>query len=122
MAGIKHIEFWVSDLKKSLPFYGELFSLIGWKKYNPNGFRCDITKIYFKEKEVSFVENIGPRHICFEADSEEVVEAVAGFLKKEDVLVIRGPVEYVYKGNTACTIDFKDLDGYVIEVSTRSHK
>ena len=50
------------------------------------------------------------------------IKDVETFLKKEDVLVIRGPVEYVYKGNTACTIDFKDLDGYVIEVSTRSHK
>ena len=122
MAGIKHIEFWVSNLKKSVSFYKKLFDIIGWEQYDPNGFRCGMTKIYFVEKNTSFKENIGPRHICFEADSKGTVEKAAEFLKTNGTSVIRGPLEYTYKGNTAYTVDFKDPDGYIIEVATRSHK
>ncbi|MBP6866451.1 MAG: VOC family protein [Candidatus Pacebacteria bacterium] len=120
MAGIKHIEFWVSNLKKSLSFYEELFELIGWERYHENGFHYSTTKIYFLEKKVLFNENIGPRHICFEADSKEVLEKVSKFLIDQNADIIRGPIEYTYKGNSALTIDFKDPDGYVIEVATRS--
>jgi len=120
MAGIKHLEFWVSDLKRSVSFYKELLSLIGWEQYDENGFRCGVTKIYFKEKKVSFNENIGPRHICFEADSKELVDKIHDFLKKNNSSIIRGPIEYTYKGNLAYTVDFRDPDGYVIEVATRS--
>jgi catechol 2,3-dioxygenase-like lactoylglutathione lyase family enzyme len=81
-----------------------------------------MTKIYFVEKKVSFLENIGPRHICFEANSKDLVEKVAQFLKKKNADIIRGPVEYTYKSNTAYTVDFRDPDGYIIEVATRSQK
>lgn len=121
MAGIKHIEFWVSNLERSVPFYKELFDIIGWEQYDPNGFRCDMTKVYFVEKNVAFEQNIGPRHICFEADSKEIVEKVSDFLKQRGVPIIRGPIEYTYKGNIAYTIDFKDTDGYILEVAIRSH-
>ncbi len=121
MPGIKHIEFWVSDLKRSISFYRELFSIIGWEQYNQNGFRCGMTKIYFMEKNLSFKENVGPRHICFEADSKDTVEKVNDFLKRNDTPIIRGSIEYEYKGNVAYTVDFKDPDGYIIEVATRSH-
>src|SRR3989344_5558253 len=99
MASIKHIEFWVSNLKRSIIFYKEFFNLIGWVQYELNGFRCGITKVYFVEKDISFKENISPRHICFEADSKETVEKVSDFLKKNSISIIRGPVEYLYKGN-----------------------
>jgi len=121
MSGIKHIEFWVSDLKGSISFYKKLLEMIGWKQYNQNGFRCGMTKIYFVKKNLSLKENIGPRHICFEADSKETVEKVHDFLKRNDTFIIRGPMEYEYKGNIAYTVDFKDPDGYVVEVATRSH-
>jgi|SRR3989339_2211551 len=122
MPGIKHVEFWVSNLQKSLSFYEELFGLIGWEKYDANGFRCGMTKIYFIEKKVPFDESIGPRHICFEADSKEIVEKVSRFLIDQNASIIRGPIEYEYKGNIALTVDFKDPDGYIIEVATRSSK
>lgn len=121
MSGIKHIEFWVSDLKRSISFYKEFFSLIGWDQYDTNGFRCGMTKIYFREKKVPLTENIGPRHICFEADTNGVVEKVFNFVKEAKVHIIRGPLEYAYKENISYTVDFRDPDGYIIEVATRSH-
>ena len=122
MTGIKHLEFWVSDLEQSISFYKKLFGLIGWDQYDTNGFQCGMTQIYFLEKSVAAKENIGPRHICFEADSKEVVEKVFDFLKEAKADIIRGPLEYTYKGNIAYTVDFRGPDGYVIEVATRSSK
>lgn len=121
MAGIKHIEFWVSDLERSVIFYKKLFDIIGWEQNDQNGFRCGNTKLYLVEKLVSFQENIGPRHICFEADKKDFVDQVATFLKNNNTSIIRGPLEYTYKGSAAYTVDFKDPDGYIIEVATRSH-
>ncbi len=122
MGGIKHIEFWVLDLERSVSFYKKLFSLIGWEQYDRNGFQCGTTKIYFLEKKVSFTENIGPRHICFEADSKDAVDKIFDFLKEIKANIIRGPLEYTYKEEVAYTVDFRDPDGYIIEVATRSHK
>ncbi|MHB9010621.1 MAG: VOC family protein [Ignavibacteriaceae bacterium] len=121
MPGIKHIEFWVSDLERSISFYKKLFDIIGWEQYDPNGFRCGMTKIYFVENDVLVKKCVGPRHICFEADTTGVVEKVADFLKENSAPIIRGPITYVYKRNTAYTVDFRDPDGYIIEVAIRSH-
>ncbi len=118
--GIKHIEFWVSDLKRSLEFYSQLFSLIGWKQFDETSFSDGGAKIYFIEQSVVFNKNVGPRHICFLADSKEVVDSVGEFLKSMKAQIIRGPVESSYKNRSSYTVDFKDPDGYILEVATKS--
>lgn len=116
-AGIKHIEFWVSDLKRSLDFYGQLFPLIGWQKFDESSFTGGGAKIYFVEKNVTFVQNVGPRHICFFAESRIAVDQVGDFLKKAGAPIIRGPLESSYHGRTSYTVDFRDPDGYILEVA-----
>jgi catechol 2,3-dioxygenase-like lactoylglutathione lyase family enzyme len=118
--GIKHIEFWVSNLKKLIDFYSQLFPLIGWKQVDANSFAYGETKIYFIEQAVDFSKNIGPRHICFLAKSREVVNKVGEFLKNINAFIIRGPLESKYKNRSSYTVDFKDPDGYIIEVATKS--
>lgn len=118
--GIKHIEFWVSDLQKSLGFYSRLFPLIGWEKFDESSFSSENTKIYFIQKDVRFNENIGPRHICFLAHSKEIVDDVGKFLKDVNAFIIRGPLESKYIDRSSYTVDFKDPDGYILEVATKS--
>ncbi len=118
--GIKHIEFWASDLKRSLEFYSQLFPLIGWKQFDDTSFSGGDTKIYFIEQAVTSNKNVGPRHICFLADSKEVVDSVGEFLKGINTQIIRGPVESSYKNRSSYTVDFKDPDGYILEVATKS--
>lgn len=74
-------------------------------------------EIYFEEKKNLNRENtLGVRHICFQANSRQMVEAVAAYLKKVNARIIRGPQEMNYtKGYY--TIDFYDPDGYVLEVA-----
>ncbi len=117
---IKHIEFWVFDLKRSMRFYKGIFKLIHWDHVEKNAFSNGQTKIYFIEQKVEPQRTVGPRHICFLADSCETVDEIARFLIKNKSDIIRGPLEYQYRNRISYTIDFRDPDGYVIEVATKS--
>ncbi len=119
-AAIKHIEFWVSDLKKSISFYKSVFDVVGWNKVGKNAFSNGATKIYFIEQTVKSQKTLGPRHICFLASSRKVVDKVSDFLIRNKSEVIRGPLAMQYKGKKSYTVDFKDPDGYIIEVATKS--
>lgn len=119
-AAIKHIEFWVSSLERSIKFYEGIFGLIGWNKIESNAFSNGETKIYFIEQNVKSGKTIGPRHMCFLAASQKTVDEVAKLLLETHSDVIRGPVESQYKDRSSYTVDFRDPDGYVIEVATKS--
>lgn len=94
--------------------------MIGWKALDNTSFYTGDTKVYFVEKDASFSNNIGPRHICFLADSREMVDKVGSFLQTAGVNIIRGPLESIYKGRVSYTVDFRDPDGYILEVATAS--
>lgn len=119
-AAIKHIEFWTSELKRSMKFYNGILSMIGWKEIENNTFSDGQTKIYFIEQDVESLKTIGPRHICFLASSRKEVDDVGQFLTKNNHNIIRGPLESQYKNRSSYTVDFRDPDGYVIEVATES--
>ena len=120
-AGINHIEFWVSNLERSQAFYAPLFKAVGWQQKSDTEFSSGWTTIYFYEKPVKRVDSAGPRHICFQAVSRAVVEDVAKLLKKQAATIIRGPVEMPEYSEDYYTVDFRDPDGYVIEVAHTPH-
>lgn len=115
--GINHIEYWVSDLSESMKFYEDLFSIIGWRKIGGNGFSTGTTEIYFKQMEVTQNSTYGPRHICFQAVSKEIVDDVYANLTKMNARIIRGPIEMNHYSDGYYTVDFYDPDGYVLEVA-----
>ncbi|MFA6909141.1 MAG: VOC family protein [Patescibacteria group bacterium] len=119
-ASIKHIEFWVSNLERSMKFYEGIFKLIGWVKIESNAFSNGETKIYFVEQAVRLENSVGPRHICFLAASQDVVDEVARLLSEIQADIIRGPLESRYKDRTSYTVDFRDPDGYILEIATKS--
>lgn len=115
--GINHIEYWVSNLEKSIPFYDELFRIIGWRKLNQVSYSTGSMEIYFKETEAGLFKNYGPRHICFQAVSKEVVDEVGAYLHSINAKIIRGPVEITNYSEGYYTIDFYDPDGSIFEVA-----
>ena len=127
--GIRHIEIVVSDLKKSVDFYSQLFSLIGWQQIDATSFKCAGTKIYLKESigTKRYSENaqrdlLGVRHMCFDVNNKETVDAVGKFLVKSNSKIIRGPLEVFDEwtpNGGYYTVDFYDPDGYILEVVYR---
>ncbi len=116
--GINHIEFWVRDLNTSILFYDELFAKIGWKKLGTSAYSTGIIEIYFIEKpKMEKRDTIGPRHLCFQATSREIVNEVGTWLIETNSTIIRGPVEVNQYSEEYYTVDFRDPDGYVIEVA-----
>jgi len=120
MAPIRHIEFWISDFRECLDFYKELFATLEWTQVDANGFEKNGTKIYFREHgkiEVASVEKYGPRHICFQAEDEEIVNAIANIpaVKRH---ILHGPG--VLHPSGSYMLVFKDLDGYVLEVACKN--
>ena len=115
--GINHIEFWVKNLEESVRFYSELFPLIGWHALNQTSFSCGQHEIYFKEMPISFHENLGVRHVCYHATSREVVDAVGEWLRRQNADIIRGPLEMSHYSAGYYTVDFRDPNGFVLEVA-----
>lgn len=115
--GINHIEFWVKDLEQSLAFYSKLFPLIGWYELTRTSYSCGHHEIYFKEMPIAFHDSLGVRHICFHATSREVVDRVGEWLKRIGADIIRGPLEMPHYDETYYTADFRDPNGFVLEVA-----
>ena len=115
--GINHIEFWVKNLEESIGFYSELFPMIGWYALNRTSFSCGHHEIYFKEMPVALHDSLGVRHICFHATSREVVDQVGKWLRSRKADVIRGPQEMPQYDATYYTVDFRDPNGFVLEVA-----
>lgn len=124
MKGIKHIEFWVSDLDKSILFYKEFFTVIGWEQVDPDRFKSGNTKIYFKQYTKPHVDSVGPRHICFWTETRDVVDQAGELLKKHGLKIIRGPIEMSgeFYSSGYYTVDFYDPDGYILEVAHASQR
>ena len=112
--GINHMEFWVSNLARSIAFYTPIFDIIGWHRVGDRAFSSGTVEIYFAEKPVEWKDAIGPRHICFQAVSRDIVDRVADLIARDQL--IRGPQHMKYSEGYY-TVDFRDPDGYVLEVA-----
>ncbi|WP_439879784.1 VOC family protein [Pontibacter sp. MBLB2868] len=115
--GISHLEFWVKDMEESLQFYSELFPLIGWHALNRTSFSCGVHEIYFREMPVQLHDTLGVRHICFHASSRSVVDKVGEWLLNKKAAIIRGPLAMPHYDKSYYTVDFKDPNGFILEVA-----
>jgi len=115
--GINHIEFWVKDLEQSMAFYSKLFPMIGWHALNQTSYSCGRHELYFKEMPVALHDSLGVRHICFHAVSRAIVDEVGEWLQRINADIIRGPQEMPQYSASYYTIDFRDPNGFVLEVT-----
>lgn len=115
MNPIRHIEMWASDMKRSIAFYEPLLTLLGWQHIDANGFSCDGTKIYFRELDAQIQKTLGPRHICFQAQSNAIIDEIADLLKQQNAEILHGPA-VIHEGGSYMIV-FKDPDGYILEAA-----
>ena len=118
MNPIRHIEFWSSNIERSMDFYESFLGILGWKRTDNNGLSCEGTKIYFREANIPIQNTLGPRHICFNANDPELIDQVSVSLKQKEALILHGPAE-LHPGNYM--IVFKDPDGYILEISHKAN-
>jgi catechol 2,3-dioxygenase-like lactoylglutathione lyase family enzyme len=116
--GIHHIEWWVSDWKRSGSFYDGLFQRIGWRKLGERAYSSGSTEIYFVERPgLVRTDMPGPRHLCFQATSREMVEEVYRWVTEQGIEILRGPTEFPQYSEGYYTVDFRDPDGFILEVA-----
>jgi catechol 2,3-dioxygenase-like lactoylglutathione lyase family enzyme len=118
MSAIHHIELSVSDLARSGDFYRALLLGLGWKELRPGMYLKDGCEVYLKA--VAAAESgprHGPRHVCFRAASRDEVDRTGALLKSRGASILRGPQAMPQYGETYYTVDFRDPDGFVLEVA-----
>ena len=116
--GINHIEIWVSDLPRSDKFYSGLFELIGWKKLREGVWTCGQTQFYLREAaSTSRALSLGVHHLCFQAESREIVDAVAKWLVSIGSKIFGGPMGMENYSAGYYAVDFYDPDGMILEVA-----
>ncbi|AKD04143.1 VOC family protein [Pontibacter korlensis] len=115
--GISHLEFWVKNLEESLAFYSQLFPMIGWYELTKTSYSCGTHEIYFKEVPVLLHDSLGVRHICFHANTREMVNTVGEWLQQIQGDIIRGPKPMPEYTEQYYTVDFRDPNGFVLEVA-----
>jgi catechol 2,3-dioxygenase-like lactoylglutathione lyase family enzyme len=115
---IHHVELTVSSLTASGGFYGPLLRALGWKELRLGMYLKDGCEIYLKEARMDASgPSYGPRHVCLRAGSREEVDRVGALLRAGKAQVIRGPLAIPEYGATYYTVDFRDPDGFVLEVA-----
>ncbi len=118
MSAIDHIEITVSDLARSRDFYKALLLGLGWKELRPGMYLKDGCEVYLKAAAaVESGPHYGPRHICFRAGSRDEVDRVGALLKSSKASILRGPLAMPEYSATYYTVDFRDPDGFVLEVA-----
>lgn len=88
---IHHIELYVSDLKKSVEFWGWLLKELGYKKFQQwetgQSWKLEKTYIVFVQAEERFLDipyhrcRVGLNHLAFHAESREQVDKLTNQLK-----------------------------------------
>jgi catechol 2,3-dioxygenase-like lactoylglutathione lyase family enzyme len=115
---IHHIEMNVSDLVRSRAFYRRLLLALGWRELSPGMYLNDGCEIYLKAGTQAHAgAHYGPRHICLRASSREEVDQIGELLASENVPIIRGPQPMPEYSPAYYTVDFRDPDGFVLEVA-----
>ena len=120
MNAIHHIEMNVSELGRSRDFYGTLLPALGWTQLRPGTYIHDGCEIYLKAAVLTGADSHahgGPRHLCFRAGSRAEVDRIGEILEGRGATVLRGPMAMPEYSATYYTVDFRDPDGYVLEVA-----
>jgi catechol-2,3-dioxygenase len=119
---IHHIEFNVTDIKKSVAFYDPILKWLGFRKcgiriWVSDNLLIGIWKKSVKEKRL--VEGAGLHHLAFGVDTQEEVDDFYNkVLLKIDGIKVKSPPKYCpeFKYKIYYATYFDDPDGNYLEV------
>src|SRR3989344_3252760 len=98
MRGLHHIEIYVSDLNRSVEFWGWFLTKIGYEPYQTwdkgRSWKLGDSYIVFVQAEKDFLDisyhrkRVGLNHLAFRATSREQVDEITAELKQRGVTIL----------------------------------
>ncbi|WP_261134171.1 VOC family protein [Bacillus sp. Marseille-Q3570] len=123
---IHHIELYVSDLEKTIEFWGWLLPELGYFEYQKwekgRSWKLKDSYIVFVQAEKKFLDvpyhrcRVGLNHLAFHAESMDQVDRLTDELKKRGVKVLY-PDRHPYAGGSDhYAVYFEDPDRIKVEL------
>ena len=123
---IHHIEIYVSDLKKSLEFWGWVLEFLGYEAFQEwnqgKSWKLGNSYLVFVQTEEKFKDipyhrcGTGLNHLAFHAASKEVVDEITGLLREKGVTILYEDRHPYAGGAGYYAVFFEDPDRMKVEV------
>ncbi|WP_408009038.1 VOC family protein [Pseudalkalibacillus sp. A8] len=123
---IHHIELYVSDLKKTIDFWGWLLPELGYFEYQNwdkgRSWKLRDSYIVFVQADKKFLDvpfhrcRVGLNHLAFHADSMDQVDHLTSELKKRGVTILYTDRHPYAGGPKHYAVYFEDPDRIKVEI------
>ncbi len=128
---IHHIELYVSDLDKSVHFWGWFLEALGYEPYQTwkegRSWKINETYLVLVQTKENFLDipyhrcRVGLNHLAFHATSKEQVDQFTKILKDKNIPLLY-PDRHPYAGgNSHYAVYFEDPDRIKVELVAPSH-
>ncbi|AZB42057.1 hypothetical protein CEF21_07005 [Bacillus sp. FJAT-42376] len=124
--GLHHIELYVSDLNKSIEFWGWLLEKLGYEPYQKwekgRSWKGNEAYIVFVQAEERFLDipyhrcRVGLNHLAFHARSRHQVDEITNELKEKGIPILYPDKHPFAGGNEHYAVFFEDPDRMKVEV------
>ncbi len=123
---IHHIELYVSDLNRTVEFWGWLLNRLGYESYQVwekgRSWKIGETYIVFVQTEVRFMDipyhrcRVGLNHLAFHASSRREVDEITNELKQKGIAILYQDKHPCAGGNEHYAVYFEDPDRIKVEL------
>ena len=123
---IHHIELYVSDLKKTINFWGWLLEELGYTSFQKwesgQSWKLDNTYIVFVQTEDRFLDEpyhrsrVGLNHLAFHARSRQHVDEMTDRLKEKRITILYPEIHPFAGGDNHYAVYFEDPDRIKVEL------
>ncbi len=123
---IHHIELYVSDLKRTIDFWGWLLDELGYSLFQEwesgQSWKLGETYIVFVQAEERFLDvayhrcRVGLNHLAFHASSRQEIDEITNKLKEKGVHILYADKHPFAGGQEYYAVYFEDPDRIKVEL------
>lgn len=123
---LHHIEIYVSDLNRSVEFWGWLLEELGYSTFQKwdsgQSWKLGATYIVFVQTEEKFLDvpyhrcGVGLNHLAFYADSRSHVDEITNRLKDKGITILYTKQHPFAGGDNYYAVFFEDPDRIKVEL------
>ncbi len=123
---LHHIEIYVSDLSRTVDFWGWFLEELGYASFqdweNGRSWKMEETYIVFVQAEDRFLDNpyhrcrVGLNHLAFHASSREYIDEMTNKLKEKGITILYPDKHPLAGGKDHYAVYFEDPDRIKVEL------